>query len=196
MNLVDRAKNILLKPKQEWEIINEETTTTADLYKNYIIYLAAIGPIAAFIGMSIVGVSMLFGGSFRIPVTTCIASAIVSYILGLVGVYILALIIDYLAPTFSGQKDMNQAIKLACYSYTAGWLAGIFALIPSLAVLSILGLYSIYLLYTGIPILMKAPQEKSVPYTATIIVVALVIFLVISWISRAFITYPIPGAHM
>ena len=35
MNLVDRAKNILLKPKQEWEIINEETTTTADLYKNY-----------------------------------------------------------------------------------------------------------------------------------------------------------------
>jgi type III secretory pathway component EscS len=91
---------------------------------------------------------------------------------------------------------MTQAIKLACYSYTAGWLAGIFALIPSLAVLSILGLYSIYLLYTGIPILMKAPQEKSVPYTATIIVVALVIFLVISWISRAFITYPIPGAHM
>jgi len=67
MNLVDRAKNILLKPKQEWEIINEETTTTADLYKNYIIYLAAIGPIAAFIGMSIVGVSMPFGDHFVYP---------------------------------------------------------------------------------------------------------------------------------
>jgi polyferredoxin len=139
---------------------------------------------------------MPFMGSFRVPLTTSIASAVVTYILGLVGVYILALIIDYLAPTFSGEKNMNQAMKLAAYSYTAGWLSGIFIIIPTLSILAILGLYSIYLLYTGIPVLMKAPQEKSVAYTATVVVVAIIIFVVISWIPRAFITYPTPGMHM
>jgi hypothetical protein len=192
MELVDRVKNILLQPKQEWEVISGESTTTADLYKNYIMLLAAIGPAASIIGMSIVGVSMPFMGTFRVPIVTSIVSAVVYYILGLVGVYILAMIIDYLAPTFSGQKNMDQALKLAAYSYTAGWLAGIFVIIPMLGILSILGLYSIYLLYTGIPVLMKAPQEKSLGYTVAVVIAAVVIFVVISYIPRAFISYPTP----
>lgn len=196
MNLVDRIKNILLKPKEEWPVITDETASTADLYKNYIIYLAAIGPIASFIGMSLVGISMPFMGTVRVPIGTGLASAVVSYVLGLVGVYILALIIDYLAPTFAAQKDLNRALKLACYSYTAVWLAGIFSLIPALAVLSILGLYSIYLLYTGIPVLMKAPQEKSMAYTAAVMIISIIIFIIISWISHAFVSYPVAGTHL
>ncbi|MGV8080360.1 MAG: Yip1 family protein [Syntrophales bacterium] len=192
MELVDRVKNILLQPKQEWEVISGESTTTTDLYKNYILLLAAIGPVASVIGMSLVGVSMPIIGTFRIPIATSIISAIVHYILGLVGVYILAMIIDYLAPTFSGQKNMDQALKLAAYSYTAGWLAGIFIIIPMLGILSILGLYSIYLLYTGIPVLMKAPQERSLGYTAVVVIVAIVLFAVISYLPRAFISYPMP----
>jgi hypothetical protein len=193
MQLVDRVKNILLQPKQEWGVISGESTTTADLYKNYIMLLAAIGPAASVIGMSIVGVSMPFMGTFRVPIVTSIVSAVVYYILGLVGVYILAMIIDYLAPTFSGQKNMDQALKLAAYSYTASWLAGIFVIIPMLGILSLLGLYSIYLLYTGIPDLMKSPQEKSLGYTAAVVIAAIVIFVVISYIPRAFIPYPMPG---
>lgn len=193
MELVDRVKNILLQPKQEWEVISGESTTTADLYKNYIVLLAAIGPVASVIGMSIIGVSLPFMGTFRVPIVTSIVSAAVHYILGLVGVYILAMIIDYLAPTFSGQKNMDQALKLAAYSYTAGWLAGIFVIIPMLGILSIVGLYSIYLLHTGIPALMKAPQEKSLGYTVAVVIAAIVIFFVISYIPRAFISYPTPG---
>lgn len=193
MELVDRVKNILLQPKQEWEVISGESTTTADLYKNYIVLLAAIGPVASVIGMSVIGVSLPFMGTFRVPIVTSIVSAAVHYILGLVGVYILAMIIDYLAPTFSGQKNMDQALKLAAYSYTAGWLAGIFVIIPMLGILSIVGLYSIYLLHTGIPALMKAPQEKSLGYTVAVVIAAIVIFFVISYIPRAFISYPMPG---
>ncbi|MBN1664001.1 MAG: YIP1 family protein [Deltaproteobacteria bacterium] len=196
MNLLDRVKNILLKPKQEWEVIAGETTTTADLYKNYIIILAAIGPVASIIGMSLVGVSASFMGSFRVPIATSVSSAVVSYVLGLAGVYIIALIIDYLAPTFSAEKNMNQALKLAAYSFTASWVAGIFVIIPALAILSILGLYSIYLIYTGLPVLMKAPAEKSVGYTVAVIIASIIIFFIISWIPRAFISYPTPGMHM
>jgi len=196
MNLSERVKNILLRPKQEWEIIAGETTTTADLYRNYIFLLAAIGPVASIIGMSVIGVSMPFTGTFRIPILNAIASAVVSYILGLVNVYIIALIIDYLAPTFSAEKNMNQAMKLATYSFTAGWLASVFVIIPTLAVLSILGLYSFYLFYTGIPVLMKSPPEKSAAYTVMVIVASIIIFFVISWIPRAFITYPTSGMYM
>jgi hypothetical protein len=190
MNLVERAKGILLHPKQEWQTIAVETTTIGDLYKNYVLPLAAIGPVAFVIGMSLVGVRLPFYGSFRLPITTAIGSAILQYILTLAGVYILALIIDALAPTFAGEKNLTQAFKVAAYSYTPGWLAGIFVIIPALGVLGILGLYGLYLLYLGLPVLMKSPQEKSMGYTVAVIIAAIVIFVVIGVISHAFVSYP------
>lgn len=196
MNIIERIKGILLKPKDEWQTISGETTTIQELYKSYIVILAAIGPVASIIGMSIIGLSLPYTGTFRTPITTMIASAVVHYVLTLAGVYVLALIIDALAPTFSGEKNINQAFKLAAYSYTPGWLAGIFALIPALAVLGILGLYGLYLLFLGLPILMKSPREKSLGYTATIIIAAIIMFAVIGIISRAFISYPTPGMPM
>lgn len=196
MNLVKRIKGILLKPVQEWQTISGETTAIAELYKTYIIILAAIGPVASTIGMSIVGVSLPFVGSFRIPITTSIASAVVHYILTLVGVYILALVIDTLAPTFSGERNFTQAFKVAAYSYTPGWLVGIFTIIPVMSILGILGLYGLYLLYLGLPVLMKSPQEKSLGYTGAVIVAAIIIFVVIGIVSRAFISYPVPSMTM
>jgi len=186
MNITERIKGILLRPKEEWQTIAAETTSISELYKNYIIILAAIGPVAFFIGMSIVGVSLPLGGSYRVSISSGIASAVVRYVLTLASVYVLAFVIDALAPTFSGEKDMNQAFKLATYSYTPGWLVGIFSLIPALGVLGILGLYGIYLLYIGLPILMKSPKEKSTGYMIAIIIAAIIIFLVVGAISRAF----------
>lgn len=194
MNIVDRIKKILLQPKIEWGVIAAETTTTSELYRSYIMPLAAIGPVASIIGMSIIGIRMPFSGTFRIPITSAIGSAAVQYVFGLIGVYVLALIIDLLAPKFTGEKNLNQALKLAAYSYTAGWLSGIFIIIPALSVLMITGLYSLYLLYTGIPILMKAPQEKALGYTVAVVIAAIVIFMIIGWLSGAFISYPTP--HM
>lgn len=194
MTLVDRVKRILLQPKQEWEVISGETTTTADLYRNYAIPLAAIGPVASVIGMSIFGMGMPFGPAFRVPIITAVFSAAVHYVLALVGVYVLALIIDVLAPTFSGEKSPGQSLKLAVYSSTAAWAAGIFVLIPPLGFLGILGLYSLYLLYEGIPVLMKAPREKAVLYTVAVAVAAIVIFAVIGSVARTLVPFPM-GMH-
>jgi hypothetical protein len=193
MNLSERVKGILLSPKQEWQTISKETTAISELYKTYVVILAAIGPVASIIGMSLVGISIPFVGSFRVSIFTSISSAIVHYILTLVGVYVLALIIDALAPTFSGQKSLNQAFKVAAYSYTPGWVVGVVGIIPSLSPLMILGLYGLYLLYLGLPVLMESPQEKSLGYTIAVIIAAIVIFMVIGFISRAFISYPTPG---
>ena len=193
MNLSERVKGIFLKPKQEWQTISKETTTIRDLYKTYVVILAAIGPLACIIGMSLVGISIPAVGSFRVPIFTSISSAIVNYVLTLVGVYVLALIIDGLAPRFSGQKSLNQAFKVAAYSHTPGWVIGVVGIIPSLSPLMILGLYRLYLLYLGLPVLMETPKEKSLGYTIAVIIAAIVILMVIGFISRAFISYPTLG---
>ena len=180
MNLRERAKNILLQPAQEWSVIDKEPGNVAELYKSYIAPLAAIGPVASIIGLSIFGIGVPIGGSYRVPMGNAIGHAVTTYIFGLIGTYVLALIIDALAPTFLGTKNNFQALKVAAYSSTAAWLAGIFNLLPSLALLHILGLYSLYLLYLGLPILMKAPREKALPYTIVVIIAAIVIFGIIA----------------
>jgi hypothetical protein len=196
MNLTERVKGILLKPKQEWQTISGETTTIPELYKNYILILAAIGPVASIIGMSLIGISLPFVGSYRVSIFTSISSAVVQYILALVGVYVLALIIDALAPTFSAQKSLDQAFKVATYSYTPIWIIGVVGIIPLLSPLMILGLYGLYLFYLGLPVLMKSPQDKSVGYTVAVIIAAIVIFIVIGAISRLFISYPTSGTFV
>jgi len=139
------------------------------------------------IGVSLFGISLPMGGTVRVSMSRVITSAVIHYGLTLAGVYVLAYIIDALAPTFSGGKNLGQAFKLATYSSMPVWLAGIFALIPALGFLGILGLYGLYLLYLGLPVLMKSPQEKSTVYTIAVIITGIVIFVVIRAVARVFI---------
>jgi hypothetical protein len=105
------------------------------------------------------------------------------FVLSLVAVYVIGLIIDALAPTFGGTRNPIQALKVAAYSSTASWLAGVFALLPGLRVLQILGLYSLYLLYLGLPVLMKAPQDKAVGYTAVVVIAAIVVTMLVGMVA-------------
>jgi Yip1 domain len=194
MGLVDRVKNILLSPSKEWEVIDGETATVASLYTGYILPLAAITPICQAIGYSVFGISLPFVGTWRTPISSAITSAVVTYVLTLVGVYLLSLIIDNLAPTFGGTRSSIQALKVAAYSYTAAWVAGIFTLIPGLRILTILGLYSLYLLYLGIPVLMKSPKEKALGYTAVVLLVGIIISFVIGAVASRFMGGPSMGS--
>jgi hypothetical protein len=190
MNLVERVKRILLSPKTEWEVIDAEPATPGALYTGYIMPLAAIGPIAQLIGYSAFGITVPFMGTYRVPIGSALTSAIVSYVLTLIATYVLALIIDALAPTFNGQRNQIQALKVAAYSSTASWVAGVFALIPGLRLLTILGLYSLYLLYLGLPILMKSPREKALAYTGLVVLAAIVLFLITGVVAGQFMRVP------
>jgi len=181
-SLVNRVRAILLRPKEEWQVIDKEATDIATLYRTYVMPLAAIGPIANFIGVSIIGTSTALGTS-RVPIVNGLVGAIVAYALALATTYIVAMVIDNLAPSNGGTRNMVQAFKVSAYSSTAQWIAGIFALIPALSPLSILGIYGLYLLYIGLPMLMKAPTAKAMSYTITVIVAVIVIFIVIAIIT-------------
>jgi hypothetical protein len=179
MDIVSRIKNIITAPQTEWAVISSEPTDPPTLYTSYIIPLAAIPPVASFLGLLIFGI-----GGIRLGIGTLVVALIVQYILGLVMVGVLGFIFAKLAPSFGGVDDVNQGLKLAAYSATPSWIRGIFALIPFLGILAALcGLYGLYLLYLGIPVLMKNPQEKTLVYAISAIVVAVVIFLVIGFIQ-------------
>ena len=193
-SLVERAKNILITPKTEWPRIDAEPATIGGIFTSYVLILAAIGPIATLIGQQVFGFSA-FGVSYKPPIGYSLTWAVLTYGLSLVTIYVLSLIIDALAPNFGGTKDPVKAFKVAAYSWTAAWLAGIFGIIPQLAILSIVGLYSLYLLFLGLPVLMKAPQDKAVGYTVVTIVIAIVLYFVVAIIVGALVAsfFPLGG---
>lgn len=185
--LIARVKAILLTPKTEWPVIAAEPATIGDLYKNYILILAAIPAVFTFLKMSLIGMSVPFAGTIKIGVVSGLTSMVVSYVLSLVMLYVMALIIDALAPSFGGQKNQIQAFKTITYAYTASWIAGFAQILPGLAMLIVIAaaIYSIYLLYLGLPNTMKCPQEKAAGYTAVAIIIAIVLSVVIGMVVGA-----------
>ena len=180
MNLVARAKGILTNPRQEWAAIDAEPLNLSEVLVGYVLPLAAIGPIATVIGWSTFG----FGGLFRMSIGSLLAMAIVSYILTIVGVFVSAWVVKALAPSFGSTPDMSQAIKVCIYSSTAAWIAGIFNIIPALAILGIIGgLYSLYLFFIGLPMLMKTPPDKAMTYTVVVIIAVIIVYIVVGSIA-------------
>jgi hypothetical protein len=183
MNLVERVKNILVDPKAEWPRIQREPGDATYVFANYVAVLAAIPAICGWIAWVVVGA----------PVLTGVLITLIRYALSFVSVYLVALIIDALAPTFDGTKSFDDALKLAVYSATPFWLSGIFSLVPGLGFLRILALlYAAYLLWLGVTPLMRSPSDKSLGYTGAIAACAIaigVMFLVVAGVlgmSRPF----------
>ncbi|HQR11258.1 MAG TPA: Yip1 family protein [Casimicrobiaceae bacterium] len=171
MNLVDRVKNILLSPKDEWPKIAGETETTQSLYTSYIMILAAIGPIAILVQSLAVDA----------------VSAIVYYLVSLGVCYGVAMVVDMLAPTFAGEKNFMQSLKLTAYSYTAAWVGGILQLLGMLGgILGLLAaLYSLYTFYLGVTVMKKCPPEKAIPYTVVVVLCVIVAVAVIGAVIGA-----------
>ncbi len=169
--IVDRVKNILLSPKTEWPVIDGESGDTKEVFT----YVAILAAIPAIFGM--IGGLIIFPAALPILIFT----AILGYAIAFGVVYLMAFIVDALAPTFSSEKHMPSALKLAAYSYTPSWVAGIFGAIPVIGgiIMLVAGLYSLYLLYLGIPVLMRTPQDKVMGYTIVIVICAIIVSIVL-----------------
>lgn len=173
--LVERAKGILLKPADEWGKVAAESKGIGEIAMGYVLPLVLIGPIASFIGIQVFG---MYG--IRFGIGTGLTIAIASLVGTLVGLAVLTLIAEFLAPQFGGEANRTNAFKLCAYAGTAGWVGGIFGLLPVLAPIGLLfGLYGLYLLYLGATPLMKVPQDKSVVYIIVLVICAIVINVVV-----------------
>jgi len=192
--MIDRIKRLLTAPAQEWPRIDAEPMTVKGIFMTWVIPLAAIGPIAHLIGMLVFGIGFL-GISYRPSIGVALGGAVTMYVLALIGTFVMALVIDWLAPNFGATKNPVSAMKVVAFSMTAAWIAGIFQIIPNLGWLGLVGLYSLYLLWIGLPMLMKAPADKAPAYVIVSILVCCVAMAVVNYaavsISGTFIRPPL-----
>jgi hypothetical protein len=187
-DLVSRAKNMILAPASEWPVVAMEPTTVGAIYQGYVMPLAAIPPLATFIGM-ILFYHLGFGGALLL--------AIVSYILGLIGVYVMAWIAAKLAPMFGGIDSLEPGMKLVAYGSTAAWVGGVFHIVPALGFLSLIAaIYGIYLYYSGVTPVMNVPQGRVIGYLVALIVALIVVFIIIAALAGAIAGVGFMGSGM
>lgn len=182
MNLVERVKNILVTPKTEWDVINGETETPASLLPKYVVIMALIPALAAFIGYGLIGVSYL--GIKVSGINWGLSMAIQLFVQSILSYFICTYVIDALAPTFKSEKNLGKSAQLVAYATTASAVAGIFYILPALSFLLILGLYGIYLFYIGMPKLKKTPEDQVVVYMIVSAVVIIVVSIVLGIILQ------------
>ena len=179
-NLQTRVKGILANPRAEWVAIAAEPDDVAAIYRNYIVFLAAIPAISIFLGLTIFGVP-LFG---RYRISTALGSALAMYISSLVAPFITAVVLEKLAPRFQSSGSTAQALKLVAYASTPVWVAGVSYVLLMLAPLAMIAiLYAIYLVYVGLPVLMKTPHDRVVPF----MVVAALVIVVLNVVLRSIV---------
>ena len=180
MSLIDRAKNILLSPKTEWEAVANEEANVQQILVSYVLPLALIPTVAVIIGWGVIGVWGFTSFNYGIAV------GLVQLLNAFIAVLLTAFVIDALAPSFGSQKNYGKALQLVAYSMTPVWIAGILNIIPSIGWLgSLIGLYGLFLLYLGITPMMKTPEDKRIGYLIVSIIILLVVYFIVAAILTA-----------
>jgi hypothetical protein len=181
MNVVERARNIITTPNTEWNTIDTEAAVPGKIITNYVFPLAALAAIAAFIGYAFIGIEML-GFRYR-GVNWGLYQALTVLISAICSVYVTALVVDMLAPSFGSQKNFNKSLQLVAYSFTPIWIGGILSIFPPIALIGALfGLYGLYLMYVGLPKLKHTHADKQTGYFVVIIIVTIVVYIIIGWL--------------
>jgi hypothetical protein len=185
VNLVSRVQKILLSPKSEWDVIDKEPADIPGTLTTYVAPLIIASAVASFLGLMLFARTTVYGITVGPSITGLAINAILGVVIGIAMVYVFAFIVDALAPTFNAQKNFGQAFKVSAFSGTAAWVGGIFTIIPVVGwILALVGaIYSLYLLFVGLPKLMKPPADKGVVYTLACIGVIIVIYLVVGYIQ-------------
>jgi hypothetical protein len=181
MDIVARAKGLITRPREEWAVIAGEPSDTVGLFKDYVVPMSAIPAVAGFIGLAVFArmfAAVLPGFS----VGALLVQSVLTYLLGLVWVWVFGKIVQFLAPRFGGTGEEGPAMKLAAYSPTASWLAGAFTLVPPLAILALLGLYSLYILYKGVPVVTRVPEGRALAFTLALIACGLAVYVATGFI--------------
>ena len=186
MDIVARAKAITLNPAATWPVIEAESHDVKSLYVPYLLILAAIPAVCSFIGMSIIGMGG-FGLTVRWPIGSGLAMMVTTYIMSLIMTFAMGWLISALAPTFGGQSNLIQGLKIAVFGATPMMLAGVFNILPALSIVGLLvAIYSLYVMYLGLPILMKNPKEKTITYMVVLVIASIIAGVVLGMVSRAF----------
>jgi hypothetical protein len=190
MKFFERIKAIILTPAKEWGVIARERGGAMAVTADYLVYLAAVPAIADLIGMSLIGFKLPNGARARVDVMSAIMAMVFDYVLAFVVVAVVAAIINAAAPFFGAGRNMAEAFRLSAYSYTPMLLSGIFLLVPGLHFLVILGLYGLFVLFKGMPVMIRTPAQTAFLFAAVITACATVIVLIVGVVRARIFSLP------
>lgn len=168
MYIINRLSNLLFSPQSEWIKVRDERISNAQIFLKYVIWIAAL-PAAGYL------VSF-----FRYSdIILNIRAAIIIYVFGLVAVDGSAYLSNLLATNFASKKDLSRALKLVAFGVTPTFVTGLLNFLPVVGtfIWAIGSLYSAYLFYLGLPVLMATPNDKQVPYTVAAFVIFVALYL-------------------
>jgi hypothetical protein len=179
MSIVNRVIGIITAPNTEWQKIKTESSTLPSLLSGFILPLALVSAAANFIGQAFIG-SSFFGVRVGGTINYGIYSAALILIQTMLSFYLTSYVIDFLAPNFQSQKNLDKSAQLVAYSSAPSLVGGILGIYPGLAMIGgLFGLYSLYLLFVGLPVLKETPEDKRIGYIIVSILLLLVIYVVI-----------------
>ena len=188
MSIVERAKNIILKPTDEWNVIASEPATIGGLFTGYAMPLALIPLASTILFTGILGISaadmMGFGGGMPLDLMAIAGMAILSLIVSIVSLFVMGTMVKLVSPSFNGTSDKVQAMKLMAYASTPSWVVALLSWIPFLgAVLGFAAIvYVVYLIYCGLNPVLGVPKEKIAGFTVVIVLIYVVVALIMSGI--------------
>ena len=189
MDIVARAKNMMMSPRAAWEEVAAEPVDVARLYTGYILPLAAIPPIATLIGQQIFFPAITIGAAIK--------GMVAFYALSLTMVYVLGWIASKLGAMFGGREDAEAGLKLVAYSSTAVWLGGVYHLYPSFWIIGLIAaIYSVFLFFIGAPLVLGVPEGRRVGYMVAMIVPAIVTNVITVILTRGVMGFSITSGMM
>ena len=180
MGTINSAIELVKNPAGFITAHQGDPATTNEIMVKYVAVLALIPFFATLIGdlwYYSLFTRFTLVGSFA---AYAFVRAVLTYILDVAAVYVIAIVIRMLAPTFNSTVDEIKSLKLAAYIFTPAFLIAVLDIIPPLSGLTFLGvLYGLYILYIGLPIVLATPKDKVVTYVVAVVVATLVVFVVI-----------------
>lgn len=172
---------LMSQPEAEWAKIRDRRCSISGCFSTHISLLAAIPALCGFYGMTKIGWQFGSTQAITLPVEAAATVTVIFYLAMLFAVMVVGKMIHWMSETYDVKQPLSQAIALSAYAATPLFLAGIFQLNPVMWVNFLIGLpvigYTVYLLYTGLPIMMEIPKEKGFVFSSAVLAAGMVMFV-------------------
>jgi len=179
--MISHVAGLFAHPQQEWREIRDTPEGVPHLYFAHVLFLALIPPVSLYIGTTRIGWTIGNGAPVMLTESSALVMSVMTYLALLAGVAIMGAFIDWMSRTYDSAPGLARCIVFAAYTATPLFIAGLCALFPNVMLIMLVGLgaisYTTYLLYTGIPIFMKIPEDEGFIYSSSILTIGLVMLV-------------------
>ena len=178
---------LLARPRTEWAVIRDRRHGVASSFLLHTALFALIPAVCGYLGTTRTGWQIGVGDVVRLTEESALRIAVLYYLAMLAATFCVAWMIHWMSRTYGANQPLGQCYALATYTATPLFLVGAMQLQPILWLNLLVGLpvlgYTVFIFYTGVPVMMEIPEERGFLFSSAVMafgLVALVALLAIS----------------